>query len=174
MKYKMVQRLFTGTVHTLFYLRFNTSADMGNCAADLVFLLDRSASMTELQFELAKQMVHDLILTQNVGPNAVNIGVISFAYDAVVEYTETASAAVGASKALQISQTGGGTFPAYAIRELNTYMAANGRPNVPKIAVVITDGVELLHQEDTQNELILARNSGIKIFAISECRSPVV
>ena len=153
---------------------FNASAIVDNCAADLVFLLDRTDRMSELHFEYAKQMIHDLILMQAVGPTAVNVIVISFAYNAVVEYIETASAADGARKALQLSRAADVSYPAYAFYGLNKYLAENGRPGVPKIAVIISTGTETKYELERKEEMSLAVENGVKLYAVCECLLLVV
>ena len=161
-------------IYSFFYVWFNASAIVDNCAADLVFLLERTNSISELQFEYAKQMIHDLILMQAVGPTAVNVIVISFGYNAVVEYIETASASDGARKALQLSRAADVCYPAYAFYGLNKYLAENGRPGVPKIAVIISTGTETKYEFERKEEMSLAVENGVKLNAVCECFLPVV
>ena len=135
--------------------------------------MDRSGSVGSGNYQLMKQFVHDIVDEFNIGPDNTQVGVISYASSALVEFYLNAyhdkSALLTAINNLVF--TGGWTDTGGAIDLLRTqgFTAANGgRPQseaVPRVAVVITDGVSNSYSA-TVNAATLAHNEGIIMFAV--------
>ena len=116
-------------------------------------------------------MISDVILAQNVGPDAVHVTIISYAHEAKLEHFETSNAATAAAKALSMKRTGGATLTAYAFAELINQVELVGREGVPKVAVIVTDGTGsegLLRNEMDTLIASAADTHGVKIYAVSE------
>ncbi|XP_013401673.1 ZP domain-containing protein-like [Lingula anatina] len=113
--------------------------------ADIIFILDGSGSVDSPDFAKQLQFIKSLVRKFDVGPNAVQVGVLQYSDYAVQELnlnTHSTEAAILAAVD-RIRQMGDGTNTALALSTVRTssFTAARGdRPNVPNLVIVMTDG----------------------------------
>ncbi|KAH3775135.1 hypothetical protein DPMN_176532, partial [Dreissena polymorpha] len=149
-----------------------TPAPKPDCEAqaDIMFLLDSSGSVGSANFQKMKTFVHDMMTSFNIGPNAVQVGVDTFHSTVKTEFhMNQYNDRPGVQAAInKIPYTTGGTNTAEAIKYMATdsFTAAHGdRPNVPNIAIVVTDG-QSANPTLTAAEAKKARDAGITLLAI--------
>ncbi len=146
--------------------------------ADIVFLIDSSESIGEANYRLERTFVNNVIrqLGGEVGPDGIHVGAVVFGTEVqnpffLNTYTDTASVtrAVDALPYLE-SQTN----IARAIIDMRDtqFSEVNGdRPNVPNIAVLITDGRNEPSDADRNLDLIAeatrAKRQNINIISVA-------
>ncbi|KAI0235885.1 hypothetical protein LSAT2_013572 [Lamellibrachia satsuma] len=152
----------SGDVQTMFCNLISCDpVDCPNGAADIVFVVDKSSSITDYGFEIYKQLVSDVVSMLPAGGN-VRVAMVSFSVQAstVFEFTNSPSA----SDILGDQFTGGFGVVAYALQSVTDLFGSS--VNVPKIAVFLTDGQQML-LEACANELSQQlQQSGVEMFAV--------
>ncbi|CAH1250639.1 MATN2 [Branchiostoma lanceolatum] len=143
----------------------NPPVPLGSCQApvDLVFVIDGSGSVGVAEFEKVKTFMKNVVSEFNIGAVKTKVGVIQYSSSVKEEFSLNAhwtnTAVLNAID--NIVYMGGGTQTGTAI----TYMKDNSqwRPNVAKIAIVVTDGQS---GDDVQVPSTQAQNAGITMHAI--------
>lgn len=139
--------------------------------ADIVIVLDASTSVTEFNFQLQLAFVQDLVKKSDIDSGNVRIGILTYSTDVYIQFhmnqyttKNELIAAVG-----NIPYNYGSTNTADALKTMRTEMFTrqNGdRPDVENIGIVMTDGVSNINSRRTIPEGGLARDAGIKMYAI--------
>lgn len=149
---------------------------------DLVFVIDSSGSIQEKNPGPGEneywngqngilQFVADFVGRLDIGENQVRVGVVKYSKQAINEiflnrYYDKSSLQTAI---LNLKYIGGTTNTAEGIELMRTeqFTLGNGdRPNVPNVAVVITDGEANERIDDTETEARMAHSNGIKIYAL--------
>ncbi|XP_021364449.1 uncharacterized protein LOC110457477 [Mizuhopecten yessoensis] len=148
----------------------------GVVPADIVFILDSSGSVGTANFQKMLQFVRTTAQGFDIGPNGVEVSVITFSDKPHLEfhlnkYHDKNSVLNAISNVHYIT---GGTNTADALKYARetSFTAANGvRPNSAKIAIVITDG-KSNSAGATANEANLLRNDGVTVFSVGVGAGP--
>ncbi|XP_013419109.1 A disintegrin and metalloproteinase with thrombospondin motifs adt-1 isoform X2 [Lingula anatina] len=116
-----------------------------NTKLDLVFVLDESSSIWGPDFKAQLQFLSHITEDFRIGPDATQIAVLTFSNRATDHfYLNRYNTAEALQKAIVgIRQQGGGTYTNRALDRMREryFLAANGgRPGVPKLGIIITDG----------------------------------
>lgn len=139
--------------------------------ADVVFVLDSSASIWEPDFNRQVDFVKNIVKQFKIGPNNTQVGIVTFGQYNTLRFhlkkyhdSEELQRAIGwiRFKPGRTTNTGG------AIKYMSNEMFSekNGaRENFPKVAVVITDG-KSTETKKTIEAARVAREMGIHLFAI--------
>jgi len=133
--------------------------------ADICFILDSSGSVKE-DFSQELNFTSSLVKEFPIGPTQTQVGVITFASDAVSEFELNQYASnIDVEKAInQITHRGGGTDIGKALDLARTNCFANARgPPYPKIAILITDGVSVAGAVTAAQSL---KSTGVEIYSI--------
>ncbi|GFR96142.1 collagen alpha-5(VI) chain, partial [Elysia marginata] len=138
--------------------------------ADIVFLLDKSGSVGQTNFDKMLTFVKNVARDFNIGPNDVQIGVDTFStgFDHEFKLNAHGDKASLTQAVSGVSFTGGGTNTGNAIKNMRqqSFTANSGhRANVPKVAIVVTDG-QSNNKALTSDEAQKARDAGITMLAI--------
>lgn len=145
--------------------------ECGNQPADIVFVLDSSASEGSINFQKQLDFVRDFAYQFAIGPQDVQISVIVFSSGAheqfpLNKYHDQASLLAAISR---ITYNSGATYTDRALSYVrtNSFTASKGaRPNATDLVIVITDG-QSTHPTDTAKEANLLKNQpGVKVVAI--------
>ncbi|XP_060103693.1 collagen alpha-4(VI) chain-like [Heteronotia binoei] len=135
--------------------------------ADIIFLIDTSESMDELQFDLTKDFIIRIINQSDIGADKVQIGVIKYSSETKVEFPlnrhrnkDDLKSAVSAME--QILE---GTCTGKALSNTTVYFdqTEGGRPEVKQHLIVVTDGKSNDKVEEPAKRL---REKGIIIHAV--------
>ena len=137
--------------------------------ADIIFVLDGSATILSSDFELQLKFVIDMVAMFQVSESGTHVGVVTFGDNAMSKFTLDRYVTVTAvQEAMQrIEQPNGGTNMAGAFSYVRhtSFTGRRHRAGASKIAVVITGG-----QSDdtfsTNREATWAKEDGITVFAI--------
>ncbi|XP_062584741.1 matrilin-2-like [Saccostrea cucullata] len=143
-------------------------SDCGDTAADIVFILDSSGSVGLGNFEKTKEFFKAMVDGFQIGSKAVRIGAVPFSTSVHNSFHLTSfySKPTLKSRISSIPYDSGSTNTAIAIRYARTTsFGAYGRNNVPKLAVIITDG-QSDDKSSTLSEAQLLRNNGVIIFSV--------
>lgn len=137
----------------------------------MVFVIDASTSVTELNFLIVKDFIQDFLFNANIDGGSVRVGIVTFSNDDHLEFhLNTYKDKLGLFTAIDdIPYRPGNTNTADALKTMRSDMftAFNGdRPDVPNVAVVITDGVSNTNSRRTIPEAEQARGEGIHIYTI--------
>ncbi|CAH1254030.1 COL12A1 [Branchiostoma lanceolatum] len=135
---------------------------------DIIFLIDGSGSVGASNFEKVKQFMQKTINGFGIGPNATQVGVIQYSSTVRQEFSMgTFQTSEAVSTVIQeIGYMRGGTLTGKAIRYVSRYgfSATDGaRPGVPKVLIVVTDGVSY---DEVEQPALEAQQKGILVFAI--------
>ncbi|XP_035659078.1 collagen alpha-1(XII) chain-like, partial [Branchiostoma floridae] len=135
---------------------------------DIIFLIDGSGSVGASNFEKVKQLMQKTITGFDIGPNTTQVGVIQYSSTVRQEFSmntfhtnEAVSTVID-----EIGYIRGGTLTGKAIRYVSRYGFAErdgARPGVPKVLIVVTDGVS---SDAVKQSALEAQQKGIFVFAI--------
>ena len=142
---------------------------------ELFFVIDSSGSIGSIKYQLIKSFIYSITNTFEIGPNNVQVGVLSYAsYPTFRFYLNTYSDKADVLSAINSLPYSGGTDTctalAAALSAVRNYAftEANGaRPaseGIPKVVVVITDGYSSCHP--TVAPVTPLHNEGYIVFAI--------
>ncbi|KAI0239671.1 hypothetical protein LSAT2_009633 [Lamellibrachia satsuma] len=141
---------------------------MGDCKADVIFVLDSSDSYGVLNWFNIKQFIMDIVQGLKVGENQTRIGMIS--YSTMVrsdfylgQYFETS---VILPLIWASDYMAGMTNTADGIDEMRQMFRQHKRADVKQIAILVTDGKSNLNQEFTIQNAEAAEADGIDIFVV--------
>ncbi|XP_055358542.1 collagen alpha-1(XXI) chain isoform X2 [Betta splendens] len=135
---------------------------------DLVFILDGSWSVEDVNFELVKRWLVNITTSFNIGQKFTQVGVVQYSDDPVLEiplgkYFSTQDLI----KAMEsIEYMGGNTRTGTAIQfatEKLFGLSERGPLGISRIAVVLTDGKS---QDEVLKAAEAARKKGVILFAI--------
>ncbi|XP_052797297.1 collagen alpha-4(VI) chain-like [Mya arenaria] len=134
---------------------------------DLVFVLDSSSSVGEQNFTVMKDFVNDVIENLDIGPSKTRIGLITFSRYPILRIALNSYGDKTLLKAAvdNVPYVQGATETDAAIELLVHVGFAASRSDVPNIAIVVTDGHSINHNQtvDAAND---AKQRGITMFAI--------
>ncbi|CAH1241297.1 COL6A3 [Branchiostoma lanceolatum] len=136
--------------------------------ADLVFLLDGSASITSTNFELVKDFAERVSRHFTISSTATNVGAVQYSDTVRSEFfLNSFDTSFEVVRALDgIGYLRGGTFTGFAldfVQQSAFSSVAGARDGYPDILVVVTDGVS---QDDVVAPAEAARKEGITVFAV--------
>lgn len=118
--------------------QYQSSSSCGKVPADIVIIIDRSGSMAGSKFTEAKSAAKKFV--DVVSADSVNrVALVSFHGTANLDYAFTTNYAAVKTK-IDTLVTGSGTCHECAVLRANQEIAANGRANVKKVVVLLTDG----------------------------------
>ncbi|XP_077403873.1 collagen alpha-1(XIV) chain-like isoform X2 [Vanacampus margaritifer] len=137
-------------------------------AADVVILVDGSWSIGRTNFRLVRSFLENLVQAFAVDVEHTRVGLVQFSGEPRVEWHlnshVTKAAVVDAVRNLPYK--GGNTLTGLALTFVleNSFKAESGsRADVPKVAILITDGKS---QDDVAPPAQILRDAGIRVFAI--------
>ncbi|KAG9476083.1 hypothetical protein GDO78_002913 [Eleutherodactylus coqui] len=135
--------------------------------ADIVFLIDSSASIEDADFKKTKEFLETFVEQAEIGPDRVQIGVIQFSSETKVEfplnrYMQKDELLAAISSIRQMQQ---GTMTGVALENTLPYFTAanGGRPNTKQYLIIITDGEA---QDEVAQPAAAIRKHGVEIYAI--------
>ncbi|OCT75935.1 hypothetical protein XELAEV_18031121mg [Xenopus laevis] len=138
-----------------------------NMKADIMFLVDSSASINNDDYETMKEFMESMVKQAEIGPDRVQIGLIQFSSETKEEFPldryrgkdEIQSAIRG------IQQLSQGTLMGEALKYTLPYFSASkgGRVNTKQYLIVITDGEA---QDSVEEPAKAIRDHGVIIYAI--------
>ncbi|KAL3877480.1 hypothetical protein ACJMK2_035181 [Sinanodonta woodiana] len=151
-----------------------TPAPIKQCDIDLDIgiIVDTSDSIAANDFQRMKQFVQDIISSFDIGQSKTRVAVVpygTYVDDAVVT-TLQSSLFVGylisvVNTRLQQNPQNFGTNTAGAIARTRAIFQQEGRHDVPKVGILLTDGVSD-DQEQTKEESKIARTEGIRMVVV--------
>ncbi|KAM6916619.1 uncharacterized protein col21a1 [Xenentodon cancila] len=155
----------------LHFLSAAQDEDLRSCRTapcDLVFILDGSWSVEDVNFELVKRWLVNITTSFNIGQKFTQVGVVQYSDDPVLEiplgkyYSNK-----DLIKAMEsIEYMGGNTRTGTAIKFATDKLfglSERGPSGVSRIAVVLTDGKS---QDEVLKAAEAARKKGVILFAI--------
>lgn len=139
-------------------------------AADIVFVVDSSASVGQHNFETMLSFINSLVGKFEIGPQAMQVGMVRYNSRNFLEFNLNKYSNITELKNAinNVKYTPGNTATGSAISFMhyNMFARASGyRVGVPKIAVVITDG-RSQQTWKTREESKAAQRDNIMMFAI--------
>lgn len=108
---------------------------------ELVFVIDSSESVGEINFNIIKDFVSAVIDRASVSPEVTHVGIVLYSHinHVVTSLRERYTRDEVKAAVRKMAYIGEGTYTGSGIKEANE-MFRLGRPGVRKVAVVITDG----------------------------------
>jgi len=141
-------------------------------AADIVFLLDSSGSVGVENFDLMKNFTKSIVDEFAIGPNAVQFGIVIFSTPVIGAFKlNQYSDREELKKAIDgIEFKDGETHTGKALEYLreHTFTRQEGyrsNPNIPKVAIVITDG-HSTHKDKTKEQAQKLKEQDVEIYSI--------
>lgn len=135
---------------------------------DVVIVLDGSGSLED-SFETSMRLTKRIVQGLNFAGGRTRVGVMTYSDSSTIqfnlnEYSDKASVL----NAISFAQVSGFTNTQDALRVLRTQMfnSAGDRPGVQNVAIVMTDGLSNVQQDNTIPEAQLAQQSGITVMAV--------
>ncbi|KAK7479543.1 hypothetical protein BaRGS_00029180 [Batillaria attramentaria] len=138
------------------------------CSLDMMFVLDGSASITNVSFETALEAVRKTSLTFWKNSPQSRIGLVTYSTLISQVIPVTSDTSLFLSQIGTVAYPGGGTETNAGIQEAADQLKASARRsgrNLPQVIVLITDG-----KSNSKNRTLeaadAAKSAGIFIFAI--------
>lgn len=136
--------------------------------SDLVFIVDGSWSVDDINFDIVKRWLVNLTMSFNIGQKFTQVGVVQYSDDTILHIPLGKHfSSRDLIKAMEsIEYMGGNTNTGKAIKFANDKLFAlseRGPNGIAKIAVVLTDGKS---QDEVLAAAEAARKKGIILFAI--------
>lgn len=136
--------------------------------SDLVFILDGSWSVDDINFEIVKRWLMNITMSFDIGQKFTQVGVVQYSDDPFLHIPLGKHfSSNNLIKAMEsIEYMGGNTNTGKAIKFANDKLFAlseRGPNGIAKIAVVLTDGKS---QDEVLAAAEAARKKGIILFAI--------
>ncbi|XP_019212169.1 collagen alpha-4(VI) chain [Oreochromis niloticus] len=136
--------------------------------ADIVFIVDESGSIGEENFRLMRDFLRSVISVLETGPSKIRVGIVTYndvptphAYlnmfgdkDDILKFINILPYRQGGTKT--------GAALHFALKNIFTEEKGS-RKDVPKVAVVITDGES---QDNVKEPAIALRRAGVTVFAV--------
>ncbi|XP_041347928.1 von Willebrand factor-like [Gigantopelta aegis] len=137
---------------------------------DLAFVVDASRSIGRRNFTIGLGFVQDMVRMYDIAPDMVRIAVTTFGYGVYEGASFSFSRYKTQPEVLEaIAQLyyyeGGRTDTGDAIAYMEKKQMVEARPEVPHVAIVLTDGTSQ-RRYFTRDMAKRARDSGIKMFAV--------
>ena len=137
---------------------------------DIVFVVDNSGSVNNINYGKMMTFVEDLVLSLDVGPAATQIGCVTFANDAKLRFFlnkySDALDIVGELMAMRRQSGGTNTAQALQITREQLLQSANGaRTGIAQVVIVITDG-KSRDTAATLEQAAYLRNGGVAVISI--------
>ncbi|XP_040033772.2 uncharacterized protein col21a1 isoform X2 [Gasterosteus aculeatus] len=135
---------------------------------DLVFILDGSWSVEDVNFELVKRWLVNMTTSFNIGQKFTQVGVVQYSDDPVLEIPLgkhfSTKELIKAMESIEYmgGNTRTGTAIEFATKKLFG-LSERGPAGISRIAVVLTDGKS---QDEVLKAAEAARKKGIILFAI--------
>ncbi|XP_013401500.1 uncharacterized protein LOC106167302, partial [Lingula anatina] len=135
--------------------------------ADIVFLFDASGSVGSENFATGLGFMASIVNYWQIGPEHIQVGVISFSNNAKVEvslgqFTDNTQL----QEAIRnIFYYKGKTYTDLALKLLNQIIQRDGRPDVPRVGIVITDG-KSTNSGATKAAARLVQQNKVTLFSI--------
>ncbi|XP_070174921.1 cartilage matrix protein-like isoform X2 [Littorina saxatilis] len=138
--------------------------------ADVMFLLDSSGSVGELNFNKTLQLVRDVVSHFSIGSNAMKVGVDTFAtgFRQEILLRSSSSASSFARNVNKIKYDGGSTYTGLGLTGMTTVSfstEAGHRTGVPKVGIVVTDG-QSSSSSNTVAAAKKAKSAGIYLLVV--------
>nr|XP_046257952.1 collagen alpha-1(XXI) chain isoform X1 [Scatophagus argus] len=145
--------------------------DLRSCRTapcDLVFILDGSWSVEDVNFEIVKRWLVNITTSFNIGQKFTQVGVVQYSDDPILEIPlGKYSSNKDLIKAMEsIEYMGGNTRTGAAIKFATDKLfglSERGPSGISRIAVVLTDGKS---QDEVLKAAEAARKKGVILFAI--------
>ncbi|XP_078128529.1 uncharacterized protein col21a1 isoform X2 [Sander vitreus] len=145
--------------------------DLRSCRTapcDLVFILDGSWSVEDVNFEIVKRWLVNITTSFNIGQKFTQVGVVQYSDDPVLEIPlGKHSSTKDLIKAMEsIEYMGGNTRTGTAIKFATDKLfglSERGPSGISRIAIVLTDGKS---QDEVLKAAEAARKKGVILFAI--------
>ncbi|XP_077409700.1 collagen alpha-1(XII) chain isoform X3 [Vanacampus margaritifer] len=136
--------------------------------ADVVLLVDGSYSIGLANFAKVRAFLEVLVNSFDIGPNKVQISLVQYSRDPYTEFLlNTHPDLSGVLKAVRsFPYRGGSTNTGKAmtyVRDRIFQLANGARPNVPRVAILITDGKS---SDAFQQPATKLRDADVEIFAV--------
>jgi len=139
---------------------------------DVVFCVDNSGSIGEDNWPLMLDLVKSLVSKLNVGPEGTHVGLVDFGYEGYQEFhlgrfstEQQVNAAVET-----IAFKGEGTYMSYGLETSRALLAGGAegvRDGVPKLIVLITDGVPAGNDlEYADDEVFFVKEANIRLVTV--------
>nr|XP_061786873.1 collagen alpha-1(XIV) chain-like isoform X1 [Nerophis lumbriciformis] len=137
-------------------------------SADLVILVDGSWSIGRSNFRLVRSFLEKLVEAFSVDWDKTRVGLAQFSGEPRIEWHLNAHMTKAAvlEAVRNLPYKGGNTLTGLALTFVleNSFKAESGsRPDVPKVAILITDGKS---QDDVVAPAQSLRDAGVEVFAI--------
>ena len=143
----------------------------------MAFILDSSGSVGRENFELSKQFAADVTKAFVIGPNDTQVAAIVFSGFAKVSFeldtfNDSEGILSGINEINYIDLPGSSTYTADALVTLRRDVmttAAGAREEVlaiPRVAVVVTDGMSNINRTETIPAAEAVHDAGIIVFAV--------
>lgn len=115
---------------------------------------------------------HNLISRLEIGPDSTRVGLATFSDQATIRFQLNTFQRKGdiLNTVDALPYTAGRTNTSDALRKMTSQMFTSGngdRATAPNYAILITDGVSTVNQQDTLPAAVQAKNSGIHVMAVT-------
>ena len=131
---------------------------------DLVLVIDGSDSISKPDFEKVKASIETFTRQLDIGTDKIQLGLVLFSSSITEVVNLQGDKQELLRRISQLKHARMGTDTALGVRKMIDVLQS-GRPNVPKLGVVLTDGISL-EPNDTRAAAMAAKNGGVNMFSV--------
>ncbi|KAK3101460.1 hypothetical protein FSP39_003762 [Pinctada imbricata] len=143
----------------------NTQKEGCKAQLDLCIVMDGSDSISKEDFQILRNLLGDLIDQLNIGPGQGRMGIVVYSRLLAMDVPLTFDKEVLKRMAADMPHPREGTNTHLGIQRMKEMFRDSNRPNVPKVGIVVTDGISK-EQTLTAREANLTKALGVNMFSV--------
>ncbi|KAK3591864.1 hypothetical protein CHS0354_005067 [Potamilus streckersoni] len=132
---------------------------------DLCIVIDGSDSITADDYDMLRDAVANLIPELDIAPDKARVGYVVFSSELNDTVPMNGDSDYLIKMARLLHHPRDGTNTAKGIKKMREFFQADGRPGVPWLGIVITDGISK-NPLETKEQADYAKAEGVSMFAV--------
>ena len=137
---------------------------------DLVLILDSSSTLGEENFELALGLIETILDETDIDSGNVRVGFMTYGTSSEIRSElngyDNKNEVIDAIYSVEYSGGGSNTADALLAARSKVFGSRMDRPDAQNVIILVTDGFSDINAHRTAQEAELAKQSGIKIYAV--------
>jgi len=132
---------------------------------DTIFIIDGSDSISAIDYVKQRKALAAILNELDLGPQQARVGIVVYSSTIAQVVPLSHDRAMLTKQVLNMAHPRDGTLTHVGIAKMIEMFKKDGRPNVPWVSIVITDGLSKF-PNDTAQQAAQAKAMGVNMFAV--------